>query len=103
VHRHFLKVFLAHHKVRVVLRLAAGWFFIVLGIIGLFLPVLQGLLFVAVGIALLADHIPIFAKIRDASYRRFPKLQRLVRRVRARFHHAPRSGGRPSDTTGRPQ
>jgi uncharacterized membrane protein YbaN (DUF454 family) len=91
VHRHFLKVLFAHHKVTMVLRLSTGWFFIVLGIVGLFLPILQGLLFIAVGIALLADHIPMFARIRDAGYRRFPKLQRLVRRVRARLRLVRRS------------
>jgi uncharacterized membrane protein YbaN (DUF454 family) len=91
VHRHFLKGLFAHHKVIMVLRLSAGWLFIVLGIVGLFLPILQGLLFIAVGIALLADHIPMFARIRDAGYRRFPKLQRLVRRVRARLRLVRRS------------
>ena len=91
MHRHFLKRLFAHHKVIMVLRLSAGWLFIVLGIVGLFLPILQGLLFIAVGIALLADHIPMFARIRDAGYRRFPKLQRLVRRVRARLRLVRRS------------
>ncbi len=72
------------------LRLVFGWLFIALGIIGLFLPVLQGILFIMVGIALLADHIPFFAKIRNALFSRFPKLQRLVRRVRARMRLAHR-------------
>lgn len=31
-----------------------GWFFIVLGVIGLFLPFLQGILFIAIGMGLLA-------------------------------------------------
>jgi len=35
-------------------RKIAGWFFIVLGVIGLFLPFLQGILFIAVGMGLLA-------------------------------------------------
>lgn len=32
----------------------AGWFFIVLGVFGLFLPFLQGFLFIALGMGLLA-------------------------------------------------
>ncbi|HPC03516.1 MAG TPA: PGPGW domain-containing protein [Syntrophales bacterium] len=31
-----------------------GWFLVVLGVIGLFLPVLQGILFIALGLGLLA-------------------------------------------------
>lgn len=83
--RHILKTFLASHSVKAMLRIAFGWVFIVLGIVGLFLPVLQGILFIAVGIALLAHHIPLFATLRNAIYRRHPRLKRLVRRTRARL------------------
>jgi len=83
--RHIIKSFLAHHKVRVVIRMTIGWLFIFLGILGLFLPILQGILFIAVGIALLADHIPLFGKIRNYIYKRFPKLKRLVRKEHARL------------------
>ena len=37
-----------------VLRLTAGWSLIVIGVIGLFLPVLQGILFLASGLAVLS-------------------------------------------------
>lgn len=63
-----------------------GWAFIVLGILGLFLPILQGILFLAVGIALLADHIPVFMKIKNAIYHRFPKLEKLVHHEHERIH-----------------
>ncbi len=36
------------------LRLTAGWSLIVIGVIGLFLPVLQGILFLASGLAVLS-------------------------------------------------
>ena len=39
-------------------RLSAGWALLVLGIIGLFLPVLQGLVFIASGLALLSTDLP---------------------------------------------
>ncbi len=35
--------------------LAAGWFFIALGIAGLFLPVLQGVLFIVIGLVILSS------------------------------------------------
>ena len=34
--------------------LALGWFFIFLGILGLFLPILQGILFLTIGLILLS-------------------------------------------------
>jgi len=69
------------------LRMTFGVLFLVLGVLGLFLPVLQGVLFLAVGVALLADHIPVFARIRHAAYRRFPRLEHAVHRVRERCRH----------------
>jgi uncharacterized membrane protein YbaN (DUF454 family) len=39
-----------------VIRLTLGWTLLVLGIIGLFLPVLQGVLFILSGLALLSTH-----------------------------------------------
>jgi uncharacterized membrane protein YbaN (DUF454 family) len=35
--------------------LIIGWFFIVLGILGLFLPILQGILFIMIGLAILSS------------------------------------------------
>ena len=40
-----------------VLRLCAGWALLLLGIVGLFLPVLQGLLFIISGLALLSADV----------------------------------------------
>lgn len=74
-----------HSRWTTTLRMVFGTLFLILGILGLFLPILQGLLFLAVGIALLADHIPIFARIRSAVYRRFPKVEHAVTRLRASF------------------
>ncbi len=83
--RYQLKKFLRHHRVKTIITLSVGWTFIVLGILGLFLPFLQGIIFLAIGIALLANHIPFFAKIRDKIYHKHPKLKKLVRREHARL------------------
>ena len=57
--------------------LIAGWSFILLGIAGLFLPFLQGLLFILVGIIILSSHYP-WARLLMAKLRkRFPKIGRL--------------------------
>lgn len=41
-----------------IVRLSAGWALLVLGVIGLFLPILQGLIFIASGLALLSTDLP---------------------------------------------
>ncbi len=45
--------------------LIIGWFFIVLGILGLFLPILQGILFILIGLTILSS--------RSGTIRRFLK------------------------------
>ena len=57
-----------------ILVLIVGWGFIVLGIIGLFLPILQGVLFLLVGLIILSSEYvwahDLLARLRS----RFPKL-----------------------------
>ncbi len=83
-----VRSYIASHGGKTVARFIFGWLFIILGILGLFLPILQGLLFLAIGIALLAKDIPLFSRLRDAIYRRFPKTKQLVRRFGARIRLA---------------
>jgi uncharacterized protein len=52
-----------------------GWFFVVLGVLGLFLPILQGVLFLAVGFALLARELEWVRRYRERLYARYPKLR----------------------------
>lgn len=76
--------------------LAAGWFFIVLGILGLFLPILQGILFLAIGGYLLSLESPWAQRVIEKARRRYPRLGRtfdaaqaratnLVRRISGKF------------------
>jgi len=62
---------------KLVLKHAAGWFFIVTGLIMLVTPG-QGLLGIIIGIYLLADEIPLFGRIKDWIHRRFPKASEFV-------------------------
>jgi uncharacterized protein len=54
----------------------AGWGFIILGILGLVLPVLQGILFLLIGLSLLSNSSPRAAKILHKMRERFPKISK---------------------------
>jgi len=67
-------------------RHVAGWFFILLGIAGFVLPILQGWLFVAIGAILLAPDVPLFARLVCWVEDRFPRLRGALRKMRSRLH-----------------
>ena len=54
----------------------AGWGFIVLGILGLFLPILQGILFLLIGLSLLSNSSPWAARLLNKVRERFPKISK---------------------------
>lgn len=60
-------------KLRKLILLVLGWGFVVLGILGLFLPILQGILFLAVGVILLAQVSPRVRLLRQRLRRRYPQ------------------------------
>jgi uncharacterized membrane protein YbaN (DUF454 family) len=64
--------------------LATGWFFIFLGILGLVLPVLQGVLFLAIGSYLLSLESPWVRKKMLTLQRRYPKLSAMLDEARLR-------------------
>ncbi len=53
-----------------------GWFFIALGILGLFLPILQGILFLLIGLSLLSNSSPWAARLLQKARDRFPKISK---------------------------
>jgi uncharacterized membrane protein YbaN (DUF454 family) len=63
-----------------------GWAFIVVGIIGLFLPILQGILFILIGLIILSTQYSwahrLIVKIRA----RFPRLAQKSHEASARAH-----------------
>lgn len=75
------------------LKIFFGWFFILLGILGLFLPILQGLIFLALGATLLAPSMPLFGRVRNWLHHRFPATKRFVRRIKKHFHYHAKKGG----------
>jgi uncharacterized membrane protein YbaN (DUF454 family) len=64
-----------------VLTLIAGWIFILLGIVGLFLPVLQGVLFLLVGLIILSSEYVWAHNLLNKIRNRFPKLGRTADRA----------------------
>jgi len=67
-------------------RLIVGGLLIVLGLLGLFLPVLQGILFLALGGMVLSQDIPLFARWKG----RWLRWRRAHRRRRPRSVTPPR-------------
>ena len=67
--------------------LISGWFFIVLGILGLFLPILQGILFLAIGSYLLSLESPWVRRRMLQLQRRYPKLNATLEEARLRAAH----------------
>lgn len=70
---------------RGLIRHVFGWGSIVLGVAGLFLPILQGWLFIALGALLLSPDVPFFARLLAKIERRFPRLKPAIHRVRTRL------------------
>ena len=56
----------------------------VLGVLGLFLPILQGILFLAIGMVLLSYESPWFKEKLTSVERRYPKYGRQIREARMR-------------------
>lgn len=74
------------HKGKAIVRHVTGILFIVLGVVGLVLPILQGILFLAIGTLLLAPEIPFFHRLFQRVERRFPRLGRAAHHWHQRFH-----------------
>jgi uncharacterized protein len=67
-----------------ILVLIVGWGFILLGIVGLFLPLLQGVLFVFVGLVILSSQYPRARLVLRKLRARFPKTGRVADAARAK-------------------
>jgi uncharacterized membrane protein YbaN (DUF454 family) len=67
--------------VRRIIRLSLGSFFILLGLAGLVLPILQGWLFLGLGALVLSRDVPFFSRIVNAIAKRFPRVELAVQRL----------------------
>lgn len=66
--------------------LSTGWIFVVLGIAGIFLPILQGGLFLAIGFALLSVGSQTVHLWLRKLFGRWPGLWRRLEKVRRKIH-----------------
>jgi hypothetical protein len=75
---------------KLVLKHIVGWFCIVAGVIMLITPG-QGVLTILIGVYLLADHVPMFGRLKDWLHHKFPKTSAFVHRkgeqLKEKFHH----------------
>jgi uncharacterized membrane protein YbaN (DUF454 family) len=71
--------------VRHTLRVGAGVLLLILGVLGLFLPGLQGILFLLVATWLLSPYVPFFARLRAWMVRRFPRAAHYAEHMRLRM------------------
>jgi uncharacterized membrane protein YbaN (DUF454 family) len=66
--------------------LAAGWLFVLLGIAGLFLPILQGILFILIGLLILSSEYVWANRLLEKVKQRFPTLATQAHTVSQRVH-----------------
>jgi uncharacterized membrane protein YbaN (DUF454 family) len=66
--------------------LITGWAFLLLGIAGLFLPVLQGVLFIGIGLVILSTEYVWAHNLLQKLKTRFPKFGGTLERARERAH-----------------
>ncbi|NBP72490.1 MAG: DUF454 family protein [Alphaproteobacteria bacterium] len=64
--------------------LGLGWFFVVLGILGIFLPILQGILFLLIGFILLSRESEWAQRQLDNLRTRYPKFAEKYDEAKAR-------------------
>lgn len=78
--------------------LATGWAFIVLGIAGLFLPILQGILFLLIGLLILSTEYVWAHNLLQKLRTRFPRIaeqMEVARAKAARWMHRGRTDTDP--------
>lgn len=68
------------HQQRDLIRQVLGWFSMFLAIAGFILPIMPGIPFFIVSLALLAPYVPLFHRWELILYKRFPHLRHFMLR-----------------------
>lgn len=63
---------------RVIVMQSLGYGFLVLGVIGIFLPILQGSICLVIGLAILSRHAPWAERLMHRLKERYPKLGHMI-------------------------
>lgn len=64
--------------------LVSGWIFVFVGVLGIILPILHGILFLAIGAYLLSLESPWAKRIMDRAFVRYPRLKSTFHEARRR-------------------
>jgi hypothetical protein len=72
-------------RIKHFLIVAGGWVFIILGILGLFLPILQGILFLIIGFYLLSHEYHWAKRIFSMLKNRYPRIFMRFKELKKRF------------------
>ncbi|MBI4553428.1 MAG: hypothetical protein HY710_14280 [Candidatus Latescibacteria bacterium] len=67
-----------------ILRPILGWMFVFVGIIGLFLPILQGILFIVIGLVLLSSRYSFAHSLLQKTQHRYPREYEQMLRMKDR-------------------
>lgn len=73
-------------RLKVILWLALGYTFLMLGVLGMFLPILQGFLFLFVGLIILARHAPWAERVLHYLRQKSRRLDRAIIKAEAKTH-----------------
>ncbi|GAB4341934.1 MAG: hypothetical protein Kow0099_19110 [Candidatus Abyssubacteria bacterium] len=73
-----------------VLRISAGTVLVFLGLLGFLLPILQGWLFLTLGLLLLSKDVPFLQRAWKRLKVRYPRIGRAAERVRKTFRRPAR-------------
>lgn len=77
---------LSKARVKVILWQALGYGFLVLGVLGMFLPILQGFLFLFIGLIILARHAPWAERLLNYLRRKSRRFDRTIATAEAKMH-----------------
>lgn len=76
-----------HRQIKRALILIVGWIFVLLGIVGMFLPILQGILFLVVGLLILSSEYVWAHQLLTKLRARFPKMSRAADEAAGKATH----------------
>ena len=82
---------MAHKQIRRIVVLILGWVLIALGVVGLFLPVLQGVLFILLGLYVLSRESVAAHRLLERLRARYPGVDAKLHGWRERFHRSKRT------------
>ena len=92
-------------RMKRIIKIGVGWFFLLLGVLGCFLPVLQGALFMAIGVMILSEESRFIKQLLHPFEQKYPRHFQKVYAFRRSVFHTLRqwlrlrpSKGKPADT-----